>query len=130
MFFVFFFFLFFWGGGAVAFLPSEGGPTVLDFETPGLKHEEEQQMMTCGNGNILNDSRAGNETGASSVRGFVARGDGATHPAVDLAPPPAVGPRLGVDLHHVPLLQRQLPGVAGAEVVPCYRHADHFGSEH
>ena len=52
----------------------------------------------------------------------------ASYPAVDLAPPPAVGSCLCVDLHHVALLQRELPGVAGAEVVPRDRHADHFWS--
>lgn len=53
-----------------------------------------------------------------------------TYPAVNLPPPPAVGPRLGVDLHHVALLQRQLPGVARAEVVARDGHADHLGREH
>lgn len=53
-----------------------------------------------------------------------------TYPAVDLPPPPAVGARLGVDLHHVTLLQRQLAGVARAEVVARDGHADHLGREH
>lgn len=53
-----------------------------------------------------------------------------THPAVDLAPPPAISSRLGVDLNHVSLLQRELPGVAWAEVVPRYCHTNHFGGKH
>lgn len=72
---------------------------------------------------------------SSANRNFCVRGEGQartpdTYPAVHLAPPPAVGARLGVDLHHVALLQRQLPGVARAEVVARDGHADHLGREH
>lgn len=61
---------------------------------------------------------------------FLWQREAAAYPAVDLAPPPAVGSGLGVDLHHVALLQRQLPGLPRAVVVPRYGHADHFGSKH
>lgn len=43
---------------------------------------------------------------------FDVRGGKPADPAVDFAPPPAVGPGLGVDLDYVSLLQRQLPRVA------------------
>lgn len=50
------------------------------------------------------------------------------YPSMNLSPPPAVGSRLGVNFHHITLLQRQLAGVAGAEVVPRDGHTNHFWS--
>lgn len=54
-----------------------------------------------------------------------------THPAAGLALPPALVPAdAAVYLHHVTFPQRELPQVAGGEVVPGHGRADDTGCEH